>query len=96
MAMLIYSRLQEEFGFGGSYSSVRRYVSGKKLGIKLASEGYFPWLNLRAGMDRQISGKAYTTMARGKSESAMLWSCRFPNPERGTYNFSHRKIRNIC
>ena len=41
-AMRIYHRLQEELGYSGSYSSVRRYVSKKKLVMKLAAEGCLP------------------------------------------------------
>lgn len=41
-AMRIYHRLQEEQGYPGSYSSVRRYIYKKKLVMKLAAEGYLP------------------------------------------------------
>ena len=41
-AMRVYHRLQEELGYGGSYSSVRRYMRKKRMVMKLADQGYLP------------------------------------------------------
>lgn len=41
-AKRIYDRLKEEFGFGGSYSSVKKYVRKKKYVMKAQREGYLP------------------------------------------------------
>ncbi|MCL2876956.1 MAG: IS21 family transposase [Betaproteobacteria bacterium] len=38
----IYKRLQEEHGFRGSYSSVKKYVRKKRFLMKTISEGYLP------------------------------------------------------
>jgi transposase len=38
----IYDRLRDEFGFRGSYSSVKRYVRKKKFVIKMQNAGYLP------------------------------------------------------
>lgn len=41
-AKRVYDRLREEEGFGGSYSSVKKYVRKKKYIMKVDSEGYLP------------------------------------------------------
>jgi len=41
-AMRIYSRLQEEHGYGGSYCNVRRYVSKKRWLVNQEREGHLP------------------------------------------------------
>lgn len=41
-AWRIYTRLRDEHGFTGGYSSVKRYVRRKKFVMKQASEGYLP------------------------------------------------------
>lgn len=85
-AMRIYHRLQEELGYGGSYSSVRRYISKKKLVMKLASEGYLP-LAQPVGHGQVDFGESLYYDGQGKERKGYALTVSFPQSNKGYTQF---------
>ena len=85
-AMRIYHRLEAELGYGGSYSSVRRYVSKKKLVMKLASEGYLP-LAQPGGYGQVDFGESLYYDGQGKERRGYALTVSFPQSNKGYTQF---------
>lgn len=85
-AMRIYHRLQEEQGYLGSYSSVRRYIYKKKLVMKLAAEGYLP-LAQPAGQGQVDFGESLYYDGQGKERKGYALTVSFPQSNKGYTQF---------
>ena len=85
-AMRIYHRLQEEMGYSGSYSSVRRYINKKKLVMKLSSEGYLP-LTHPAGNAQVDFGESLYRDENGKEKKGYALTVSFPQSNKGYTQF---------
>ena len=81
-AMRIYHRLQEELGYSGSYSSVRRYVSKKKLVMKLAAEGCLP-LAQPKGEGQVDFGECLYYDGQGQERKGWALTVSFPQSNKG-------------
>lgn len=85
-AMRIYHRLEEELGYGGSYSSVRRYVSKKKLVMKLAVEGYLP-LAQTGGHGQVDFGESLYYDGQENERKGYALTVSFPQSDKGYTQF---------
>lgn len=85
-AMRIYHRLQEEQGYPGSYSSVRRYIYKKKLVKKLAAEGYLP-LAQPAGHGQVDFGESLYYDVQGRECKGYALTVSFPQSNKGYTQF---------
>lgn len=81
-AMRIYHRLQEELGYRGSYSSVKRYVSKKKLMMKLVTEGCLP-LAQPKGQGQVDFGEGLYYDGQGQEHKGWALTVSFPQSNKG-------------
>ena len=81
-ATRIYHRLQEELGYGGSYSSVKRYVRKKKLMMKLVSEGCLP-LAQPKGHGQVDFGECLYYDGQGQERKGWALTVSFPQSNKG-------------
>lgn len=81
-AMRIYHRLQEELGYGGSYSSVKRYVRKKKLMMKLVTEGCLP-LAQPKGQGQVDFGECLYYDGQGRECKGWALTVSFPQSNKG-------------
>lgn len=81
-AMRIYHRLQEEKGYTGSYSSVRRYVNKKKYVLKLAAEGCLPLAQTR-GYGQVDFGECLYYDGQGQERKGWALTVSFPQSNKG-------------
>lgn len=85
-ATRIYTRLQEEQGYQGSYSTVKRYVRKKKLMTKLASEGYLP-LAQPCGNGQVDFGESIYYDEKGQEQKGYALTVSFPQSNKGYTQF---------
>lgn len=78
----IYDRLQEEKGFEGSYSSVKKYVRKKKFVMRQSSEGYLP-LEQVPGSAQIDFGEFLYYDRNGNSKTAYALTVTFPYSNKG-------------
>lgn len=81
-AMRIYHRLVDEKGYGGSYSSVRRYVNKKKYVLKLATEGCLP-LAQPKGHGQVDFGECLYYDGQGQEHKGWALTVSFPQSNKG-------------
>ena len=81
-AMRIYHRLQEERGYTGSYSSVKRYVRKKKL----ATEGCLPLAQPR-GYGQVDFGETLYWDGKGQERKGWAMTVSFPQSNKGYTQF---------
>lgn len=81
-AMRIYHRLQEELGYGGSYSSVKRYVRKKKVMMKLVTEGCLP-LAQPKGHGQVDFGECQYYDGQGRECKGWALTVSFPQSNKG-------------
>lgn len=81
-ATRIYHRLQEELGYGGSYSSVKRYVRKKKLMMKLVTEGCLP-LAAPKGHGQVDFGECLYYDGQGQEHKGWALTVSFPQSNKG-------------
>lgn len=70
-AWRLFCRLRDEYGFRGSYSSVKRYVRKKKYVMKVQSAGFLP-LERTPGCGQVDSGSSCIMTPEGRSRRATL------------------------
>ena len=85
-ATRIYTRLRDEKGYPGSYSSVKRYVRKKKLVMKLAAEGYLP-LAHPAGNGQVDFGESIYCDGSGQEQKGYALTVSFPQSNKGYTQF---------
>lgn len=85
-AKRIYTRLQEEKGFKGSYSSVRRYIKKKKELIKLSAKGYLP-LAHESGNGQVDFGESMYYDSKGRARKGYALTLTFPQSNKGYTQF---------
>lgn len=78
----IYCRLRDEYGFEGSYSSVKRYVRKKLFTIKSVDEGYLP-LEHPTGYGQVDFGAFLYYDAAGQEQTGYALTISFPNSNKG-------------
>lgn len=76
-AMRMYTRLAEEHGYTGCYSSVKRYVGKRKRVQRLAEEGYLP-LAQSAGAGQVDFGESIYYDANGSTCKGYALTVSFP------------------
>lgn len=81
-AVRIYQRLQEELGFKGCYSSVKRYVRKKKVMMKQASEGCLP-LAQPKGYGQVDFGECMYYDGQGRECKGWALTVSFPHSNKG-------------
>ena len=70
-AMRIYTRLHEEHSYGGSYCSVRRYVSRKRWLVNQEREGHLPIAQPPGHAHKSVA--AFLSDWTSVTEDAALW-----------------------
>ena len=81
-AMRIYHRLREELGYGGCYSSVKRYVRKKKEMLRLVSEGCLP-LAQPKGQGQVDFGECLYYDGQGRACKGWALTVSFPQSNKG-------------
>lgn len=85
-AMRIYDRLREEQEYGGSYSSVKRYVRKKKFMMKMVMEGYLP-LAQPKGHGQVDFGESLYYDGQGRERKGYALTVTFPQSNKGYTQF---------
>ena len=85
-AMRMYTRLAEEHGYTGCYSSVKRYVGKRKRVQRLAEEGYLP-LAQPAGAGQVDFGESIYYDASGSTCKGYALTVSFPYSNKGYTQF---------
>ena len=78
----IYDRLQEEHGYSGSYSSVKRYVRRKKYVMHQNADGYLPLAQPKGHAQADFGAFMYYD-ADGNEETAYSLTVTFPYSNKG-------------
>jgi transposase len=78
----IYTRLRDEEGFTGSYSSVKKYVRKKKFVMKMAAEGYLP-LAQPEGYGQTDFGEFLYYDGQGQEQNGYALTISFPHSNKG-------------
>lgn len=78
----IYCRLRDEYGFSGSYSSVKKYVRKKKYKMNVTNDGYLP-LNHALGSGQTDFGAFQYEDAAGQPQTGYALTISFPNSNKG-------------
>lgn len=78
----IYCRLRDEFGFLGSYSSVKKYVQKKKYVMRVEQNGYLPLAHAK-GCGQVDFGAFLYYDAVGQEQTGYALTISFPNSNKG-------------
>ena len=78
----IYCRLRDEYGYKGSYSSVKRYIRRKKFATRDQKEGYLP-LAHPAGDAQADFGEFLYYDGKGREKKAYALTLSFPQSNMG-------------
>lgn len=78
----IYCRLRDEYGFCGSYSTVKKYVRKKKYKMNVTKDSYLP-LNHALGSGQTDFGAFQYEDAAGQQQTGYALTISFPNSNKG-------------
>ena len=78
----LFCRLRDEYGFRGSYSSVKRYARKKKYVMKVQSAGFLP-LERTPGCGQVDFGEFLYYDARGQEQKGYALTISFPHSNMG-------------
>ena len=78
----IFCRLRDEHGFGGSYSSVKKYVRKKRFVMNSKNSGYLP-LEHTLGSGQVDFGKHLYYDGAGQEQDGYALTISFPNSNKG-------------
>lgn len=78
----IFCRLRDEYSFGGSYSSVKKYVRKKRFVMHTQSGGYLPLKHV-PGSGQVDFGKHLYYDGSGKEQEGYALTLSFPNSNKG-------------
>jgi len=81
-AMRVYTRLRDEYGYTGSYCSVRRYVRKKRYVMKSSQTGYLP-IDHPLGWGQVDFGEFMYYDGRGEEQNGYALTISFPYSNMG-------------